>query len=114
MDASLALIDLIWVPIALIVAVKGQRLMAAGLAISCALALRMQIQLIETLGLEKVDWGLLESDRLVRGQIGYSILIALYLILVHFSPQTRSVIFLAATLSLFFSFFVTMFLVLLL
>lgn len=94
-------IDLLWLPIGLIAVHKGQRIKTTLFILTCIFTLRTQIELMESTGypdgiLKLVPLGLYE-----RGLIFYGLLIMLFLILAHLSPNTKGVIFLAAALSLY-------------
>lgn len=95
-------IDLLWLPVALVAVYRGQRLKTMAFVLVCAFTLRTQLELMESVGhpdgfLHLIDLGLYE-----RGLIVYGLIIALLLILAHFSPGTRGAIYLAACISLYF------------
>lgn len=94
-------IDLIWIPVALLFTRPGQRLLACGFVIVCVLTLRTQIELMESIHKGAGLLGWLDLGLYERGLIIYGFLIALFLILAHFSPNTKGVIFLAASLTLY-------------
>lgn len=94
-------IDLIWLPMALFVARKGQRIMACLFVLACILTLRTQLELMGSIHKEDGLLGWLPFGLYERGLIIYGFLIALFLILAHFSPNTKGSIFLAAALSLY-------------
>ncbi|HEY8190113.1 MAG TPA: hypothetical protein VIF12_05470 [Micavibrio sp.] len=102
-------IDLLWLPVGLATVHKGQRLKTLAFIGVCIMTLRTQIELMESTGhpngfLHLVHLGIYE-----RGLIIYGLLIGVFLILAHLSPNTRGVIFLAAALSLYiFGFCISM------
>jgi len=110
MNAYLPLIlnwlDALWIPVALFVVHKPQRIKAVLFVLACMVCLRLQAEMIEMTGFSKGFTGLFEGGVFKRGQIFYSICIAIYLILSYYSPRTRGVIYMAASLSIFFMAFV--------
>ncbi len=94
-------IDLIWLPVALLLTRKGQRIMASLFVVMCILTLRTQLELMGSINKADGLLGWLPLGLYERGLIIYGFLIALFLILAHFSPNTKGVIFLAAALSLY-------------
>lgn len=99
-------VDLLWLPIALLVVHKGQRVEAGAFVLICILVMRLQIEILESTGFSKGFTGLLDSSVYNRGLVVYGIFIMLYLVLSYFSPRTRGAIYLAASLSIFFMAFV--------
>lgn len=102
-------IDLLWLPVALVMTHKGQRIKTLLFIIACVLTLRTQIELMESIGRPDGFFRLIGVGLYERGLIVYGLLIALFLILAHFSPNTRGAIFMAAALSLYiFGFCISM------
>jgi hypothetical protein len=99
-------IDALWIPAALFIVHKKQRIKAVLFILACMLALRLQAEMIEMTGFKHGFTGLFEGSVFKRGQIFYSVCIAIYLILSYYSPRTRGVIYMAASLSIFFMAFV--------
>lgn len=101
-------IDLLWVPVGLLAVHKGQRLMTATFVLAIVFMLRIQLELMASVGhpdgfLHLIDMGLFE-----RGLVVYGFIIAIFLILAYFSPDTKGAVFMAACLSLYFiGFFVS-------
>lgn len=82
---------------------KGQRIKAALFALGCYVALRLQLELMQATGYPDGVFHYLDSDPYERGVVGYGILVALYLLLCYISPNTKGVVFLAASLSIYFT-----------
>lgn len=102
-------IDLLWIPAALLMVHPGQRVKTVFFILACILTLRLQLELMSSFGYPDGFLGWVGLGLYERGLILYGILFALFLILAHLSPNTRGVIFFAATLSLYFiGFFVSM------
>ena len=73
-----------------------------------AIVLQLQVQIIESTGFAKGFTGWVDIGLFQRGVVIHSIFIALFMLLSYLSPRTRSEIYLAASLSLFFmSFFIS-------
>lgn len=99
---------LLWIPLACFVAHKGQRLKIALFILLLSFVLQLQVEVIESTGFTKGFTGLVDIGLFQRGIVIHSIFIALFMLLSYLSPRTRSEIYLAAALSLFFmSFFLS-------
>jgi len=103
MTIILQWIDLIWLPVMLLVVDKKQRLMVTGMFISCALMMRMQVELMEWTGFTHGFLHLLEWPVQNRAIATYNIFYALYTLLAIFSPYARGSVFLAASITIFFA-----------
>ena len=110
MDAYIPLfldwIDALWIPAAIFIVHKKQRIKAVLFILVCMLSLRLQAEMIEMTGFNTGFTGLFDSSVFKRGQIFYSICIGIYLILSYYSPRTSGVIYMAASLSIYFMAFV--------
>jgi hypothetical protein len=95
-------LDAFWLPLALCIVHKGQRLKAIGFMLLCMVVLRLQIEIVESTGFAKGVTGLIDWPLIVRGYVVYGLFFALYLLLSYLSPFTRGAIYLAASLSIFF------------
>ena len=95
-------IDAVWIPIAALAVHKGQRLKAMAFVILCMSVMRLQLGIIHSLGFDKGATGLWDASLYHRGLVTYSVFIMLFLVLSYFSPYTKGVIYLAASLSIFF------------
>lgn len=94
-------IDLLWLPIGLIAAHQGQRLATSVFILTCIVTLRTQLEIMAEIDHPQGFFGLWNLGLYERGLIIYGLLITLFLILVHLSPRTKGVIFLAAMISLY-------------
>ena len=94
-------IDLLWLPIGLLAAHRGQRIKTSIFILTCILTLRTQIEIMNEIGRPEGFFGLWNLGLYERGLIIYGLLIMAFLILVHLSPNTKGVIFLAAMISLY-------------
>jgi hypothetical protein len=103
MGFILQYIDLIWLPVMLLVVHKKQRLMVGGLFLACALMMRLQVELIESTGFSSGFLPLLESSAQTRGFMVYSVFYMLYVILAIFSAGTKPIVFMAASITIFFA-----------
>ena len=95
-------LDLMWIPIALIIVHKGQRIKACAFILVCMMVMRLQLQIFEMMGFAKGITGFIDWPLIFRGYAIYGIFISLFLILSYFSPYTRGPVYLAASLSIFF------------
>lgn len=113
MELILNYIDLIWAPVVYFVVAKQHRWYAVGFVLSCLMMLRMQYELIDEWGFGEEGFPdmLLDSHPYVRGIITYSVIFALYLVLSIYSKKTNPVIYMAASISIFFIAFITSFVI---
>ncbi len=75
--------------------------MATGFILCCAFALRLQVEMLDSIGRPQGIFSFFETDPYIRGLVTYSGVIALFLILSYFSPRVYAMLYLAAGLSLF-------------
>lgn len=102
-------IDLLWLPIGLFVAHRGQRIKTAVFILTCILTLRTQLEIMTEIDHPQGFFGLWNLGLYERGLVIYGLLIMIFLILVHLSPRTKGAIFLVAMISLYiFGFCVSM------
>lgn len=107
-------LDLIWLPIVFLMVTKEQRIWAVGFLFSCMLMMRLQVEVMQEIGYDEGFTGLMTSDSFDRGLVVYSIFYVAYLILAHYSPNTRGPMFIAGSISIFFmAFFASTFIMLL-
>ena len=95
-------LDVIWIPVAALAVHNGQRLKAVAFVVLCMMVMRLQIEIVESTGFRKGFTGLMDASLYHRGLIVYGVFITIYLLLSYFSPYTRGVIYLAASISIFF------------
>lgn len=114
MDVLYQWLDLLWLPIVLFIVTKEQRLWAVGFLFSCMLMMRLQVEVMHEIGYTKGFTNLLTSTAFDRGLVVYSIFYVAYLILAHYSPNTKGPMFIAGSISIFFmAFFSSTFIMLL-
>ena len=94
-------IDLLWLPVAMVTVHKGQRALTAVFMLVCIFSMRAQVELMQSFGRPGGFTGLLQAGAYERGLVVYGIVFTLFLILAYFSPHTKGVIFLAATLTIY-------------
>ncbi|MGB0720043.1 MAG: hypothetical protein ACPGRX_06195 [Bdellovibrionales bacterium] len=107
-------IDLIWLPVALVIVHKPQRFIALGMLAACMVMMRMQIELMESTGYAHGMLPLLKMHAWYRGMAVYSLFYAGYLALAFYSRGGERVIFMAASISIFFAAMISSTLVMLL
>jgi len=94
-------IDLLWVPVALIVLHKGQRLASVLYILTCALTLRLQVELMDSIGFSEGILPVIDMPLYTRGLIIYSLFILIHLALSYFSPRTDRFVYMAYIISLY-------------
>jgi hypothetical protein len=95
-------IDLLWVPVALFMTHKGHRVMGMAFVLSCVFTLRLQVELMDSIGFPDGILGLIHADAFKRGLIVWGILIGLFLLLARLSPNAFYAVFMAAALTIYF------------
>lgn len=95
-------IDLFWIPVALLAAHKGHKLMAVGFILACAMTMRMQVELMESIGYATGFLPFFETPLFTRGIIVYGVVIGLHMIMSYYSPGSIRAVYLAASISLLF------------
>ena len=73
----------------------------------CMLTMRIGVELVRGSGFDTGFFNLLTSDIFNRAQIVYSIFIIIFLILSHYSPNTKGAVYMAASISIYFMAFVS-------
>jgi len=99
--------DILWLPIVFFLVHKQHRWWAIGFVTACMVMMRMQVEIMEYGGYGNGIMPLWDIGVHARGLIIYSTFYILFLLLAHFSPNTRGVVFMAACLGLFFMAFVS-------
>ena len=94
-------IDLLWLPIAWFSVHKQHRIKGIIFVLTCMVTMRTQIELMESTGYGTGIMPLMDSPLYTRGLICYSIIYALFLVLAHYSPRTRKIVFFAAAISIY-------------
>jgi len=95
-------IDLFWVIAAIIIPHKTHKYFAVTFVFLCVLTLRMEIELINAMGIGNGITGFFESSALIKGQIFYGIATAFYMLLSYYSKHTKPEIYMAASLTIYF------------
>lgn len=98
-------LDLIWIPLALLIARRGQRIYCLGFVMISIFALRLQVDLMQVLGFEYGFFGLIDFPALWRGYAAYAVFIAMFLGLTRWSKERDPYIFIAAGITVFVSAF---------
>ena len=93
-------IDLLWIPVALLTMERGKRLKTCAFVLSCWLLLRLQVELLQELGMGQGFFGLMDTTIFHRGLITYSVFILLFLILAFFSKGSDKHVHLAASITM--------------
>jgi hypothetical protein len=97
--------DIMWVPVALLLLRKGQRLKGIMFILACVLALRLQVQFMERIHYPTGILPFLDFPLIQRGFIAYGAFIATFLILSHFSREKDHYVYIAAAITVFIAAF---------
>jgi hypothetical protein len=101
--------DLAWLPVGLLLAAPRHRLYAGLFVLACVFTLRQQVELLASTGHPYGYLPLLTGDPLLRGQIAYGIVTALFFLLLHFSKKSREAVVLSASIVVYiFAFCISM------
>ena len=103
MNIILTWIDVIWLPIAFFVVHKDQRWMTLAFFLSCFFIMRLQIEMLVSLGYPTGFLPLIKWPVQYTGLGVYSLFYAAYILMAYFSPGSNKHIFLAASISIFFA-----------
>lgn len=96
-------IDLIWLPIGLLIVHKEQRLVTVAFFIACFIMMRLQIEMMVSLGYPTGFLPLLKFPVQNTAIITYMLFYAGFLAVSYWSPGGNKHIFLAASISIFFA-----------
>ena len=102
MSFILQWIDVLWLVPAFVLIHPKERLLAAGFFIICMVMMRLQVELMGSIGYEQGILGVMSMPVFSRGLIVYSLFYIAYMLLAHYSRDSRKVIFMAASISIFF------------
>ncbi len=104
MEVILQWIDLIWAPVVFFIVAKKHRWYAVGFVLSCLMVMRMQYELIAVsgFGTEGIPNFAMDSHPYIRGLVCYSAIFALFIVLSLYSKKTDPIIYMAASISIFF------------
>lgn len=94
-------LDFIWLPLALLIARKGQRIYCIMFVLMSIFVLRLQVELMQVLGFEHGFFKFLDYPALWRGYLAYGVFIALFLGLTRWSKEQDPYIFIAAGITIF-------------
>jgi hypothetical protein len=95
-------IDLVWLPLAWLVVNKEQRWWALGTLFCCMLVMRLEIELMESIGHSHGILGFIKGHVRNRALVLYSLFYGAYLLFAWYSPFSKGYLFMAASLGLFF------------
>lgn len=98
-------IDIIWLPVLFFGVHKRHRWWALGFGVSTMILIRLQSEIMTEIGYSTGIMPYLEMNVHTRLLMVTSFFYALYLLMAHFSPKTNGVVFMAASLSIFFMIF---------
>lgn len=93
-------IDLVWVPIALLTMERGKKIFTCLFVLSCALLLRLQVELLQQMRYPRGIIGFMEADVFTRGLITYGAAIAAFLVLAYYSKGGDKNVHIAASITI--------------
>lgn len=96
-------IDFIWIPVALLIVHKEQRIVTAAFFASCFIMMRLQIEMMHSLGYPTGFLPLISWDVRKTALVTYMLFYLGYLGIAYWSPSGNKHIFLAASISIFFA-----------
>lgn len=105
MHFVLQYIDAIWLPIVFFIAHKDHRRTAVLFVLGCMFLMRMQVELMISIGYPRGILNFSETDVFSRGILIYSLSYIIYIIFLHFSAKSDKSIMLASSLGAFFMVF---------
>lgn len=103
MQNLLQWLDLAWVVIALIVARKEQRVWVLGFFAGCMIMMRLEVELMQSIGYNQGIIGLLDYGVQARGLAVFSLFYLIFLVWLMFSPYAKGTILMAVSISIFFT-----------
>ncbi len=98
--------DVIWLPIIFFTVHKKHRWWSLGFVISSMILIRLLAEIMIHIGYENGIMGFMTSNVHSRGLFISSFFYILFILVAHYSSDTRGVLFMAACLSFFFAIFV--------
>ena len=98
-------LDLIWLPLVFIVIHKKHRWLALGFMICAMFMMRLEVELMNYIGYPNGILNLWGLDVYSRALAVYCMFYAIFFMLAFFSPRAMKVIFMGATLTIFFAAF---------
>jgi hypothetical protein len=104
-DYILNWIDLAWVPIALLLVRKGQRVNATLFVLACVLTLRLQVELMFEVGFGNGFFKFVDMPALLRGFMAYGAFIAVFLGLSRWSRERDHYVNMAAAITVYIAAF---------
>jgi len=103
MNPLLQYVDLIWLPIGFFAVHKEQRWIAVAFFIACFIMMRLQIEMMVSLGFDTGFLPLITWHVQKTALIVYTLFYVGFLAIAHWSPGSNKHIFLAASISIFFA-----------
>jgi hypothetical protein len=94
-------LDFLWVPLSLPLLHRQHWIMGPLFIAACLLTLRTQVELVEYTGFNMGFLPWFHSPAYVRGMAIYNVVIVIYLALARYSPNTKGIIFFAASLTIY-------------
>ncbi len=96
-------IDIIWLPLTFFFVHKDQRMWGIGTILACMAMMRMLSELMDSIGYPTGIIGLWSMPVFNRGLLVYNLHYLGYLFLAYYLPNARGPMFMALSISVFFS-----------
>lgn len=96
-------IDLVWLPLSFFLVNKNQRWTTVAVLVGCMVIMRLQAELFEWIGYPRGLLGMLDMPAYSRGLVFYSILYAIFLLIVYRSTHLKGSLLLSMGLGFLFA-----------
>ncbi len=95
-------IDLVWLLLVFVTLKRKNWLCGIGYVLSCVFMLRMQVDLMQSIGYPRGVLPILSEDVFTRGLVVYGAVSVVYFLWAYYLRDSRPVIFMAHSIALFF------------
>lgn len=92
--------DVLWIPLGVVAVERGKRLLTIGFIVSCIFMLRLQVELMRSIGSPYGFFGFMKNGVFERGLIAYAFFIGLFLLLAYFSKGGDKNVHIAASITI--------------
>jgi hypothetical protein len=106
LDTLMNWVDVLWLPVAWMVALPHQRKWAIMFVVLCMVTMRLQSELIYSTGFNKGFTQLLSSDVQLRATFIYGVFTLIYLLILYFSPRSGWAVLMSASIVIYFTAFI--------
>lgn len=96
-------LDALWIPVLMVMLPKNQKLWALGFVACNMVMMRLMAELMVWIGYPSGVLDILPYDMMTRGLAVYSVIYLTYMIIGLYSPKSSGTMFMAMSISLFFT-----------